>query len=239
MAAGYTMIEGQNPFSDYTGIVFGERFVGRAGPLLDIQQKIVTAEFPGCISIVGQKRIGKSSLAWHSLLNVKGKLHERRTMPVWLPVGECREPGEFFTMMLRRLQNQMTEGGFFNPLLDRTYRAALQVSGSWVEFDEECTNYFIQVRSLGWKPVFVLDEFDSARNLFQSYPQAFHAIRGLADRPDSRVSFVATSRRALYDIEHKADSSSLSLSGIFHKIHLSCFSHDELEVLLGRRRRSD
>ena len=119
-------------------------------------------------------------------------------------------------------------------LLETTHEAALRLVNSWIPFNYELTSYFVHLHELGWTPVFILDEFDDARNLFREYPQAFQAIRGLADRPDSRVCFVAISRRALFEIERQADPNSSILSGIFHKISLSCFTSPEVSQLMSR-----
>ena len=59
-----------NPFADFGGIVNGDRFIGRKFYLQQIEQRVLGKSY-GNLAIMGLPRIGKSSLAWKSIMDKK------------------------------------------------------------------------------------------------------------------------------------------------------------------------
>ena len=53
-----------NPFADYGNIVRGKRFVGRSNDLRVVENRVIRPPEPGNLAIVGDYRIGKSSLIY-------------------------------------------------------------------------------------------------------------------------------------------------------------------------------
>ena len=52
----------ENPFADYGGIVRNERFIGRSDSLRIVENRVIRPKEPGNLAIIGDYRIGKSSL---------------------------------------------------------------------------------------------------------------------------------------------------------------------------------
>ena len=63
----------------------------------------------------------------------------------------------------------------------------------------ETKRFFKNVQNAGYGTLFILDEFDHARHLFEG-ETTFQRLRELADYPDYRLSLVLTSRRSIGDI---------------------------------------
>jgi hypothetical protein len=53
----------ENPFADYGSVVRGERFIGRTENLKVIENRYVRPKESGNLAIIGEPRIGKSSLS--------------------------------------------------------------------------------------------------------------------------------------------------------------------------------
>lgn len=69
-----------NPFADYGRIVSGERFIGREKEIRMINQRVLGTAY-GNLAIIGLPRIGKSSLAWHAIMDRKEELLAAQTVP--------------------------------------------------------------------------------------------------------------------------------------------------------------
>jgi len=89
----------KNPFSDYGGIITGDRFVGRKSELNQIQKRLLGETF-GNLAIMGLPRIGKSSLAWNSIIENKDTLITKKIIPIWIPLGEFSNLIEFLDEVL-------------------------------------------------------------------------------------------------------------------------------------------
>lgn len=225
----------ENPFANYNGVVFGGSFIGRAETLSTIRQRIILSSSPGSLALIGPKRIGKSSVAWHSFMHPKAELHELRLLPVWLAMGTlCISPEDFFVALVKGADEELRALNLIDSELGRLSQMCIRDIANWMDFIKNVKDYFVRLRSMGWRAVFVVDEFDYARAIFQTRPQAFQGIRELANNPASRVTFVTTSRRLLYEIERQADPSGSTLAGVLHPEYLRCFDDQELALLLGR-----
>jgi hypothetical protein len=56
-----------NPFADYGNIVRGERFIGRQESLRVVENRVIRPSDPGNLAIIGDHRIGKSSLVYKAI----------------------------------------------------------------------------------------------------------------------------------------------------------------------------
>ena len=98
----------------------------------------------------------------------------------------------------------------------------------WDDLKYDIELYFEILRSKGYYIIFILDEFDEARNKFESNPSAFREIRHLGyDSEQYGIAFVTTSRRSIRDIEIQSKVSS-TLDGIFGKEYLIGYNSKEM-----------
>lgn len=214
-----------NPFSDYGGIVFGDAFFGRESKIQTITERVIDAVEPGCISIVGLPRIGKSSLAWHTLVYPQELLQQKHKLVVWISMGSSRNPDEFFRQMISSALESVESANISNDIIGTSANKALQHGLAWIDFQEHMKRFIKSVRKIGWRLVYVIDEFDAARVVFKDNLFAYQYLRELYNNPDNRVCFVTTSRKTISEIEVSADIS--NLNGIFHQIYLGMFTEIE------------
>ena len=97
-----------NPFSGYGVIVSGERFVGREDAINTIRQRVLGPDFSN-LSITGLPKIGKSSLAWHSLVRIREELAKENTIVVYYQIGSTRSSFEFFRKLLSKSDDAFCE----------------------------------------------------------------------------------------------------------------------------------
>jgi hypothetical protein len=219
--------EFENPFADYGNIVRGERFIGRRDSLRVIENRVIRPREPGNLAIIGDYRIGKSSLVYKAVLEQKEGLLAKKQIPIWINLATFDQAPFFFRSLVTRCSDEIEElGGITDPIKSAASRA-LQDELSWSEGYGRIQRFFERVRQAGFRILFILDEFDHARYLFKGDVSGFQGLRELSYRPEWRVTFITTSRRSLRDIELQTRAIS-TFDLIFHKHYLGMF--DELDT---------
>lgn len=214
----------ENPFSDYGKIVRGERFIGRGQIISVIESRITQPTNPGNLAIVGVHRIGKSSLVYKTIVEQRDKLTGKGILPIWRGLSSYDQSSEFFRSLVDEYVSEMEDLGWLTERIQRSANRALESNASW----DRIKRFFKDVQNAGYGVIFILDEFDDARNLFKG-ETAFQRLRELADYPDYRLSLVLTSRRNIRDVELAAGSSS-PFHNIFQVQRLGMFNDEDLET---------
>ena len=212
----------ENPYADYGKIVRGERFIGRKHIINIIESRILQSTNPGNLAIIGVHRIGKSSLAYKTIMEQKDKLIAKRILPIWIGLSSYDQSLEFFRSLVDECVNEMEDLNCLTEEIQRAADRALEANAAW----DRIKRFFKKVQIVGYGTLFILDEFDHARHLFKG-DTAFQRLRELADYPEYRLSLVLTSRRSIRDIEHAAGSSS-PFHNIFQSQRLAMFSDEDL-----------
>src|SRR2546423_4273816 len=91
--------EVKNPFTGYTQIVTGSRFIGRENEIMRMTEMLVTPEADEPISnlaVVGMHGIGKSSLVKHVFSTYEVELFLKRRLPIWINLKDHKTPLAFF-----------------------------------------------------------------------------------------------------------------------------------------------
>ena len=218
------MSEIENPFADYGKIVRGERFIGRNEITNVIESRIIRPNAPGNLAIIGVHRIGKSSLAYKTIIEQKDKLIGKGILPIWIGLSSYDQSLDFFHSLVDECVNEMEELNWLTAEIQRSADRALETNATW----DRTKRFFKNVQNAGYGTLFILDEFDHARHLFEG-ETTFQRLRELADYPDYRLSLVLTSRRSIGDIERQAGSSS-PFHNIFQVQRLTMFSDEDLEI---------
>lgn len=214
----------ENPFSDYGKIVRGERFIGRGQIIGVVESRIIQPTNPGNLAIVGVHRIGKSSLVYKTIIEQRAKLTGKGILPIWRGLSSYDQSSEFFRSLVDEYVSEMEDLGWLTERIQRSANRALESNASW----DRIKRFFKDVQNTGYGVIFILDEFDDARNLFKG-ETAFQRLRELADYPDYRLSLVLTSRRNIRDVELSAGSSS-PFHNIFQVQRLGMFNDEDLEI---------
>jgi len=214
-----------NPFSGYGAIVCGKDFIGRAAAIQTITERIIEAKEPGCIAIIGLPRIGKSSLAWHTLIDSRDKLLQQQKLAIWINMGVFRTPEEFFRHIIISTLDTLDDASILTETIKALAEQALFPGLAWIDFQDHLQRFIKGIRRLGWRLIFIIDEFDAARSVFRDNLFAYQYLRELHNNPNNRICYVTTSRRTIPEIEFSADIS--NLNGIFHPLYLGMFSDHE------------
>jgi hypothetical protein len=226
-------IDFENPFADYGNIIRGERFIGRKESLEVIESRIVRPKEAGNLAIIGEPRIGKSSLVYKSVIDRKEEFIARKFIPIWINLATYDKSSIFFRSLVMRCMDEMEDLGWLSEPIQRAAERALEDELSWSEGYNRIQRFFEKVRKAGYRVLFILDEFDHARRLFKGDVSGFQGLRELSYRPEWRVYYITTSRRRIRHIEEQTGAIS-TLDGIFHKHYLGMFNSQDIEEYLER-----
>jgi hypothetical protein len=223
----------ENPFADYGGIVRGPRFIGRSDSLRVVENRIIRPREPGNLAVIGDYRIGKSSLVYKAVMERKEELLERKFLPIWINLATFDHASFFFRSLVTRCYDELEEQDWQNEPIKSAAERALHDELSWTEGYGRIQRFFEKVRQSGLRILFILDEFDHARYLFKGDISGFQGLRELSYRPEWRVTFITTSRRSLRDIELQTKAIS-TFDLIFHKHYLGMFNESDMSDYFAR-----
>ncbi|GAK57060.1 hypothetical protein U27_04024 [Candidatus Vecturithrix granuli] len=223
----------QNPFAASGTIVYGDRFIGRWDDLKVVANRVVTPDEPGNLAIIGDHRIGKSSLAYKAIIDRKNELIAKKQLPIWIDLGRYDHFPSFFRALVIQCYDELEDLGWLTELIKREYQRFLESDFSWNESYDRSTRFFKKVRQEGIKVLFILDEFDHARHLFKEKIVAFQGLRELSYNPEWRVTFITLSRRTIQEIETQSQAGS-SFAGIFYNHYLAMFDEPSLQEYFSR-----
>ena len=223
----------ENPFADYGNIVRGERFIGRKDSLKVINSRIIWPKEAGNLAIIGEPRIGKSSLVYKAIIEHKSELVSKNLLPIWINLGTYDKSAIFFRALVTECMDEMEDLDWLTELIQRAANRFLEAELTWSEGFGKIQKFFEKVRKAGYRILFILDEFDHARHLFKGDIAAFQGLRELSYRPEWRVTYITTSRRSIRYIEQQSGAIS-TFDGIFHKHYLAMFNNEDLEEFFRR-----
>lgn len=218
--------ESLNPFADYGSIVRGDRFVGRKRELNTIKQRVLGANY-GNLAIMGLPRIGKSSLAWEGIMEKKESLLQEKTVPVFFQTGSCEDSYSFFRQMVSLVDDEMNfvcEDERYLKLGEKILKTIREDSDP-TDFTLAVQKYFKLIKRLGYKVIYILDEFDSVQSFFTV--ANFQTLRELSYNPETKICLVTCSRKTIQEIEAKNGAIS-NFYGTFSEIRLGVYDDDSI-----------
>ncbi|MCL4301658.1 MAG: serine/threonine protein kinase [Anaerolineae bacterium] len=222
----------ENPFANYGRIVYGQKFIGRSQNLKAIENRIIRPSEPGNLAIVGERRIGKSSLAYQGIIERKDELIAKKMMPIWINLGTYERPDLFFRdLMIRCIEELKKLGWLSNAIQDEVQKTNEPIVDS-AENYLRVTRFFEKVYQTGIRTLFILDEFDHARYLFAGNIPDFQRLRELP-HPKLGINLVTISRRNIREIETQIASNS-TLDGTFQKHYLGMFDKKDMQDYFSR-----
>jgi eukaryotic-like serine/threonine-protein kinase len=207
-----------NPYLSRTAIKDSRNFFGRRQEIATIMSR-VGADDPQSISIIGERRIGKSSLL-RALLN-QSEAHLRRSDEYVFIYSDLQE----------RLHGDAT--GFFAAImkdvaLARYYPQIAEKPPTYENFRKLAVN----LSRSRIKLVLLLDEFDAITRNKNFGLEFFSFLRSLPN--NYAVSYVITSAHDLLRYCHSEEIAGSPFFNIFHKMNLGCFPNTEtMELITG------
>lgn len=216
-----------NPFSGYGVIVCGERCVGRKDAINTIRQRVLGQEFSN-LSITGLPKIGKSSLAYHSLYRNRAELAKDKTIVVYYQLGSTRSSFDFFKKLLFKTDEQFEDFFERDEKYEKFILPMLEKARGMTDIEDltDCVEkYYKKLRRWGYKIIVILDEFDKAQDIFELAD--FQELREISYEPENKICLVTCSRRTLDDIEQKVSTLS-NFARIFTDCPLMMFDDSEI-----------
>jgi len=215
-----------NPFADYGNIVYGNRFIGRKDDLKVVDNRIIRPKEAGNLAIIGEPRIGKSSLIYNAIMMHKNELVSQKYIPIWINLATYEKISPFFCSLAISCFNEMEKINLSKGF-NKEIKYILDEKKSDSEKYLQIQRFFEKVRQEGYRVLFILDEFDHARNLFKCDISGFQKLRELSYRPEWRVTFISISRRSIREIEMQTKAIS-TFDGIFYKHYLGMFNEEDM-----------
>lgn len=218
-----------NFFAGYGKTVSGENFIGRATEIRKIQQRLFSKEF-GNLSIVGLPKIGKSSLAYNTLLIQKESLwSENRFLIEWISLKSYKSSKDLYHKLTLSIKERISKIDPTNTeliaILEENYKHIKNPETSFVELEHYLLSFFSEIVSNNIRVLVILDEFDYVKEILGEVD--YQMLRTLSYEPDHQIAFITTSRRSIFDIERYSGQGS-NFFGTFENIRLGCF--DDLET---------
>lgn len=212
----------KNPFGDYGGVVAGERFIGRNDEIEIIQNRLLGCNY-GNIAIMGLPRIGKSSLAWNSIITAKDELIKKKILPVWISFGEYVSLNDVFQEVVLELIEMLNDStelvGHLKPIIKCVAEASNQIEKR--RFIKKILKF---LKSNGFRLILVLDEFDNAQNILDLHD--FQFLREASNNPDTKLALLTISRKTIQELE--PDNGALSnFYQIFTDLRLKLFNQSD------------
>lgn len=215
-----------NPYSGYGAIVTGERLVGRRVELEQLEQRLSAGA--GSISVIGEPRIGKSSL----VNAVSDRIRSTTAMPVaWIDTSTLPGSTELFV----EITSEILADAERNHQKIPPEVARIVSPGPTSSYDayRQCRLCLTLLNRGGIKQVAIFDEFDAIRG----FPDAAVTIQRLRDliyrRFETGLSAVFVSRRTLRNIEQQlADVS--TLDNVCEQFSVRPFDESTLWLLADR-----
>lgn len=203
-----------SPFSDRSMITDSARFFGRTREIRAIFNALA-AQKPQCVSIIGERRIGRSSLLKHVEQTYQDHLPQpARYHLAYLDVARdtCRTPNEFYAEVAQALLGNPYESLTPHQFDDLLIPAA---GSSRLHY------------------VLLLDEFNALQRRREQFDDDFYdGLRARAN--DGDLTFVLASHLPLHEVALQNNFSS-TFFGIFTPVFLKEFSLDEARASILRQ----
>jgi len=211
-----------NPFVSRAMIKDPTLFSGRSGELRNIKSLLLTMQ--SC-SIVGPRRIGKSSLLYH----ISDPGYYRNEFPpeylfVFLDLQELSgsKPDDFFLTIIDRLKRLGTGIDLTDAEQEATIAGFRKLLG--------------KLTDAGLRLVLCLDEFEMLSQNSNFPAEFFTFLRGLCS--NYNLVLLTSSRRSLFDLCHQGDIQTSQLWNIFVEIQLGLLPVSEsMEMIASYLRR--
>jgi len=209
----------ENPYLNRVMIREPGDFYGRKSEIQRIYARMASGSRPQSISIVGERRIGKSSLL-HYLYhpeNRKKYLGQPESY-VFAFIDFQEEPlaalKDFFTTLYNAFTQEFS--GEFNASFSPDYQGFRNLVRS---FDAQ-----------GIRMIILFDEFEmvTANTLFD--PEFFAFFRSMANKYN--IAYVVTTAKDLQSLCHSKEIATSPFFNIFSNLNLGAFKHDEAVELI-------
>ncbi len=209
----------RNPYLNRSMIRSLDRFFGRQSQIERIMARL-DSPTPQSVSLVGERRTGKSSLLWHLAQEEIYSRHlEQASNYVFVYLDFQRQQQldkEGFCRVFGEELNEVADGRFSIPKLADfpALEAAVQ-----------------QLARQGLRLVCLCDEFETVTRNTHFGPEFYGLLRSLANAYP--IAFITASHRDLQELCHKSEIAESPFFNIFSHVHLGPLLPTEAAQLIG------
>ena len=205
-----------NPFTNVGRIEDSRYFFGRAAVLDAIFDRLNGVQL-GSVNVVGERRIGRSSLLWHVKTIAPQRLPDAFCVGYLDLQSEVIDsPDAFRSHALHEWGAGAAEDSRLSPVPADVFESRL-----------------LDLRAQGLKLVVLLDEFESIVETSKAFSDTFFdGLRSLCNRNLLACVFVTRTPLSAYKTSHPAVS---TLHGLCIKVDLGDFTEDEARTLLSQK----
>jgi len=219
----------ENPFTYGNPISNPERFVGRWREVEQVFSRLLNAEGEST-SIVGERRIGKTSLLhyiMHTDVRRKHGVDENSYIFVYSDL-QMIDPKTTATRLAQRLFGQLAR-----QCNDAEIQGMIEEMRQSPEIDNfALSDLFDAIDRKGLHVVFLLDEFENVTGNPNFGPDFFYGLRSLAIQHN--LTLVTSSRSELIELTHSEEIRSSPFFNIFANINVRLFTPEEARELIER-----
>jgi serine/threonine protein kinase len=209
----------RNPYLNRVMIKNISDFFGRAREIRRIYSRL-DAPHPQSISVVGERRIGKSSLLNHIYQSRQRRAHMTNNDNAIFVYLDFQQDAEFdvtkFIDFLFNMFSYESKNGKDYTKREKTLDNLKQV--------------IQELQDEGKRIIILMDEFETITNNDRFSEQFFSYLRALAN--SYRVAYVTSSYKDLQDMCHNQDISDSPFFNIFSNLQLRPFTKDEAMELI-------
>ncbi|HXK59028.1 MAG TPA: protein kinase [Acidobacteriota bacterium] len=211
-----------NPYLNRLMIQAPEQFFGRRKEVARILAR-VGAPRPQSVSLVGERRIGKSSLLFHLTWNEVRKRYledQDGLIVVFFDLQQLHNlpPDEFLLLLVGRIRQAVRETG--------RAVAAGTAQGGFLEFQ----NLLEEMNRKEVRLVLLFDEFDAITSNPRFQKEFYAFLRSMAN--NYAVSYVTSSRMEIQSLCHSAEIADSPFFNIFSNLYLRPFEQSEALELI-------
>lgn len=219
-----------NPFAGYRNPVESTRFVGRNKEIDSIRQRVlVDGNNSSSVAILGEAYIGKTSFMKY-VFTVEPKLQERKIIIIDVSnIGRFDEAIKFFRHIIKRSNEELLKQTGYS--IGSNFPCL--TSSDFVEVG--MFEFLQRVKEMGYRLVFLLDEFQNIQIPFGKSPEAYHVMHTMIEGSQYKVSCVATVRGNIEEIQKSATKGFSTLISKFEHINFSLMSSAEIRSLIDHR----
>lgn len=213
-----------NPYAGYGSVVLGRRLVGREKEITRILARLGS----GSMSIIGEPRIGKTSLVKETLRRFRGS--SRRTPFTWINLKCVSDSQCLFTEMADGIMEDLVDSCSME-IPESTARVLSQQPRDGYESWRRTCRVLKSLKKAGLTCIVVVDEFDAVRRMDDFTMQRLREM--LIHHEDFGLSAVIVSRRDLSSLEGQVDGCS-PLSNACEPLYVTPLFPSDLELMVGR-----
>ena len=216
-----------NPFSGFGKVIPSDRLRGREKDIAELVGAL--AGFDQNVSLVGQPRVGKSSLA---LAAVETVSQQEKAVTVTITLSSCASPAEFFRELLDGAAESCM--GKRLPLPDAFDRARQLPAQDGYDSYVRCKRGLQQLRRDGVRVLIVVDEFDAVLTFGDRRETILRFRELIYQQHLYGASALIISRRSIPSIEGQIDGVSTLAGVVSHVMFLRPLARAGFDSLVDR-----